>query len=358
MEYREALSFDDVLLVPRYSDLNSRSDANISTFGFSNPIGMTPMDTVTSVDMIELFLNKNMLASVHRYFKTPQEQYEYLSSLERAKLNKVYFAVGSVHKYKDWIDWLWERGIRRFIVDMAHGESTLCVDTVKYIKNLSNYAIVKGYTQDGKQLIPDELVNIIAGNVVTKSGFNRLQEAGANGIRTGVGSGSICSTRINTAFGMPQLSAIMDCARVKNDDVMLIACGGIKNSGDIVKAMAVGADMCFTGKLLASTDLALGQCYDKNREMTCDEKEVVYKHYRGMASREARNGVMAYASVEGVAGLVKYMGSTEGFISDTELNLKSALSYGGSRNWGDFRKKVKMVKISNSSINESQTHVL
>ena len=138
MEYREALSFDDVLLVPRYSDLKSRKEANIATFGFSNPLGMTPMDTVTSPAMIKLFVEKGMLASVHRYFKTPQEQYDYVYSAFGfggvPNIDNVYFAVGSVHKYKDWIDWLFNNGIRKFIVDMAHGESTLCTETVQYIR--------------------------------------------------------------------------------------------------------------------------------------------------------------------------------------------------------------------------------
>ena len=169
---------------------------------------------------------------------------------------------------------------------------------------------------------------------------------------------SICSTRINTGFGLPQLTAIMDCVRVKNPGVMVIACGGVKNTGDMAKALAVGADMCFMGKRLAATDLALGRTFDKRMELTDDVNEIAYKEYRGMASKEARAGVMEYGSVEGVSGKIPYTGKTVDLINDIELNLRSALSYGGSRNWGEFRRKVKIVKISNSSINESQTHVL
>lgn len=354
MEYRDALSFDDILLVPRYSDLNSRSEADVSTkcftvksdrmeyaFNFANPIGMSPMDTVSSKEMIKLFADKGMLASVHRYFKTVEEQFEYIRSIGPEYISKIFFAVGSVKKYNLWIDYLYANGVRNFIVDMAHGDSKLCIDTVSYLRSIGG-----------------DTVNIIAGNVVTKAGFNRLQDVGANGIRVGVGSGSICSTRINCGVGFPQFSAVLDCAKVKRPNVMLIACGGVKNSGDMVKAMVAGADMCFCGKLLAGTDLALGRSFDKNMELCVNESDVVYKEYRGMASREARAGIMDYSSVEGVSGKIFYTGKTEQFIKDTELNLKAALSYCGSRNWVELRRNVKIIKISNSAIIESQTHVI
>ena len=218
MEYREALSFDDVLLVPRYSDLKSRKEANIATFGFSNPVGMTPMDTVTSPAMIKLFVEKGMLASVHRYFKTPSEQHDFACQAFNFNdmplfMDNVYFAVGSVHKYKDWIDWLFNNGIRKFIVDMAHGESTLCTETVQYIR---------AFDVDDKSEGSEKLM-IIAGNVVTKSGFNRLQEAGANGIRVGIGSGCfVPDMLVNTNCGLKRIED------VKIGDVVYTHTGELK----------------------------------------------------------------------------------------------------------------------------------
>ena len=185
-----------------------------------------------------------------------------------------------------------------------------------------------------------------------------VEENHSYNIKNIVVHNSICSTRMNTGFGLPQLTAIDSCAKVKNPNVMLIACGGVKTTGDIAKAIAVGADMCFGGKLLAATDLGLGRTFNRNMELTDVESEIVYKEYRGMASREARAGVMEYGSVEGVSGKIPYTGKTVDLIRDIELNLKSALSYGGSRNWAEFRRKVKIVKISNSAINESLTHVI
>ena len=352
--FRECLSADDILLVPRYSNLKSRSEANISSFNYSIPLGNSPMDLISSPELIDLFVRNNLLATLHRYFNSGKEQYMYLLEgldfiyrNDPDKLSKIdniiqntWFSVGSCFKYDSWINYLYSQGIRKFLIDMAHGDSQVCIDTIKYIKDLKD-------------------TEIIAGNVATKAGFIRLQKAGAKGIRCGIGGGSICATRINSAFGVPTLTSVMDCAKVKDPEVFLIADGGIKNAGDIVKYMTVGADMVFCGKLLAGTDLTLGTCYNSNKEIVSqDSTEVYYKAYRGMASKEARQGVLNKSSIEGVSGLVKYVGSTEELINDIRMNLQAALSYGGVTNWNDLRKYVKIIRVSQSSIIESQTHVL
>ena len=190
---------------------------------------------------------------------------------------------------------------------------------------------------------------------------------------------SICSTRMNCGFGVPQFTSVQDCAKVKLPHVILISDGGIKHPGDISKAIAAGADFCMLGKMLASTDLAAGQCYDKDKHIVSPyidkvgvnttinvhkwiagckiNPEVRYKEYHGMASRDARKGVLQYASVEGVSGLTPFTGSTSQLLIDLKLNLEASLSYAGSRNWTDFKRHVKIIKISNSAILESSTHV-
>ena len=190
---------------------------------------------------------------------------------------------------------------------------------------------------------------------------------------------SICSTRMNCGFGVPQFTSVQDCAKVKLPHVILISDGGIKHPGDISKAIAAGADFCMLGKMLASTDLAAGQCYDKDKHIVSPyidkvgvnttinvhkwiagckiNPEVRYKEYHGMASRDARKGVLQYASVEGVSGLTPFTGSTVQLLTDLKLNLEASLSYAGSRNWIDFKRHVKIIKISNSAILESSTHV-
>jgi IMP dehydrogenase len=177
---------------------------------------------------------------------------------------------------------------------------------------------------------------------------------------------SICSTRLNTGFGVPLLASVEDCASVR-ENAYIIADGGIKHPGDIAKAIAFGADFAMSGKMFASTDLAPGDCYDKNYDHFCTYKEFVdagslwdevkYKRYRGMASASARKGVLKKASVEGVSGLIPYTGETIDFIDGLKANLKASLSYAGARNWKEFRPRVKKIKISNAAIVESQTHV-
>lgn len=190
---------------------------------------------------------------------------------------------------------------------------------------------------------------------------------------------SICSSRIQCATGLSQGSAIMDCASRKTT-AKLIADGGIKNNGDILKAIALGADYAMLGKMLAGTSLAGGECYDKNKELVepmamsfkihkdnnaiaipngeGPNPNMMYKSYHGMASKTAREGVLSYGSVEGVTGLIPYTGETKDVLNDMKLNLKAGMSYCGVRNWKEFQMKSKPIFVSNSGIIESQTHVL
>lgn len=184
---------------------------------------------------------------------------------------------------------------------------------------------------------------------------------------------SICSTALNTGFGVPILTNIIECAKVRKKGVWIIADGGVKNIGDIAKAVFFGADFCMLGKMLAATSDSEGICYNSKKEeikgdpiypdMIKEDDPIVksnivkYKAYRGMASRGARKGILSYASVEGVEGLIKYTRSTEAFINDTILQLQASLSYGGSRNWEEFRKKVKACRRSNSGIMAADTHL-
>jgi hypothetical protein len=184
--YRETYSCDDILLVPRYSELKSRNECDPGIDVYNLPIISSPMDTVYSKELDKLLTDNKIMTSVHRYFKDYKGQLEAAYSDKSRSCDYRFFAVGSIlGGGKKWIDGLFSSGVRHFLVDMAHGDSEACVETVKYLKNKIG--------DEGK---------IIAGNVATKSGFRRLEEAGAWGIRVGIGSG--CFTpdmKVNTPNG-------------------------------------------------------------------------------------------------------------------------------------------------------------
>jgi len=199
--FRNTYSFDDILLVPRYSNLESRSLCDVSMDTYNLPIITSPMDTVTTPGMIKYFINNNLMAVVHRYFQSAEEQYDYISSIGEGYVHSVFFAVGSIKKHKEWIDYLLDKNIRYFCIDMAHGDSQLCVDTIKYIKDKSSVS------------------KIIAGNVVTKSGFGRLQDVGADYIRVGIGCGCFTPEMlINTENGYIPIKDIKNGIKVYTHD--------------------------------------------------------------------------------------------------------------------------------------------
>lgn len=555
-------SYNDVSLVPAYSELTSRSQANPEMHGYKLPIIASCMDKLGH-KLMEEVINSNIPFIAHRSFKSAKDQYEYfIPNFEKTtpfdRYNRIWFAVGSVQKYKDWIDYLYfGQHVRNFCVDMAHGDSKSCIDTINYIKSLrtnndlTNKKVIldKKYFKSVPKESAEDKTHVIAGNVATIEGFKRLQKAGADGIRVGIASGSICftpntkvwfvsssgkvytkeikhieigdkvltasghtrkvinkfindytgeiykindinatpnhkfhvfnnetrekeyiaikdidinihsfikidgktekldidldeyigkvynievdeqhtyavgsaglgvsncSTALETGMGVPILTNIMEIAPYKKN-TWLIADGGANHCGDIAKAIYFGADFVMMGKMLAATDLAEGFCYNKFQEkigktfeiyphddiatilkeqlqkdiddgsITTEDIEyfektnesilvwgnnpkfihlyraihniVKYKQYNGMASREARTGLLNYASVEGRSGLIEYDCSTKQFIQDTYLRLQASLSYGGARNWSEFRKNVQAVRRSQAAISAGKTHL-
>lgn len=347
-DIRKVLSYNDILICPRNSELNHISDADIRmSYDYipvpfqAMPVINAPMNTVCSAPLLQCLAEMGMATTIHRWFPNAKEQLEFLDS---CLTGNHFLSVGIVGKWQDWIDELLASpkpfGI---LVDVANGDTKSCVDTVKYIRARSDAR------------------NIMAGNVATRSGFGRLQDAGANFIRVGIGGGSICSTRTQTGFGMPTLTSIFDCAKVK-DSAYLVADGGIETNGDICKAMAAGADMVMAGKLFASTSLAGNEKFDAEGNSTTNLDEAKYCNYHGMASKKAidsLNSKKSSISVEGVAGLIPYQGLTEDVIKGMIGNLQSAVAYyAGCRNWKEFQRKVKIVEITQQGYEESKTRVV
>lgn len=364
------ISYDDICIIQGYSNLKSRSNADISqvtvingnTTRNRNPMIVSPMVHTLTKEMLRSIIFNGMMFTVHRYFKSPEEQLrnalemlgensqESMSPEYWADLRTLFFAVGKCTK---WIDYLYQHGVRQFTVDFAQGYSETCIETVKYIKFLDKNNI------------------IMAGNVETEPGIRALMIAGANYIRCGIASGSICSTSKNTAVGRPIVSALLECSKARDQYfkdvdryVYLIADGGIRGASDIARAIGCGADYVMCGKLFAATSSAVGPFYDKNRYIwTPGEADdlPVYVEYAGMSSHKMRlhnnSHQVAGISIEGESGLIRYTGSTEDMINNVEANLRASLSYVGARNWLEFREKVVFAKVSNAGMIEKKTHL-
>jgi IMP dehydrogenase len=199
-------------------------------------------------------------------------------------------------------------------------------------------------------------ITIIAGNIATPQGYLDLSNWGADIIRANIGGGSICTTRVQTGHGFPGLQTVFDCQHIResfNLKTGIIADGGIRNSGDIVKALAAGADYVMVGSLLAGTDETPGTV------MINPQTQVKYKIYRGMASKEAQKDWKGtYSSNEGVSSTVPYKGSVHDVLSDLERGIRSGLSYSGVRDIKQLQEKAIWIKQTNASQIESSPHIL
>ena len=333
---KSTLSFDDVLLVPQYSDIESRSeevslDSALGEVTTQIPVISSPMDTVTETNMARAMDDLGGLGIVHRYNSIEGQA----SIIRSSNARNVGAAIGVSGDYVERAQEAIKAGANILCVDIAHGHHTLMRHALKVLRNTL-----------GTQ------VHIMAGNVATRKAVDDLADWGADSIRIGIGGGSICSTRIQTGHGMPTLASVIECAK-SDRDVALIADGGIRNSGDICKALAAGADFVMLGSMLSGTDEAPGE---KNFDSRTGK---FYKAYRGMASVEAQIDWRGHtSSVEGVASTVDYKGSVEAVISDIVRGVRSGLSYSGARTIRELQARSRMVRITSSGIIESQTHIL
>ncbi|KZS49410.1 IMP dehydrogenase [Rhizobium sp. BK591] len=236
-----------------------------------------------------------------------------------------------------------EAGVDLLVVDTAHGHSQRVLDAVTRVKKLSNS------------------VRIMAGNVATYDGTRALIDAGADAVKVGIGPGSICTTRIVAGVGVPQLAAIMSAVQAANDqDVPVIADGGIKFSGDLAKAIAAGASAVMIGSLLAGTDESPGEVYLYQGRS--------FKAYRGMGSvgAMARGSADRYFQAEvrdtlklvpeGIEGQVPYKGPVSGVIHQLAGGLKAAMGYVGGKDLKDFQERATFVRISGAGLRESHAH--
>jgi IMP dehydrogenase len=336
-----SVCFDDVLLVPQFSDIISRSEIDLTSYldkryRFRTPIISSPMDTVTGSKMARTMSDLGGLGIIHRY-NTVEDQalmVEKALNTTWSEGNEVVgVAIGVSGDYLERASAAIKAGAKIICVDIAHGHHTLMRHALNTLRNtFGNEA------------------HIMAGNVATLDAFNDLSDWGADSIRVGIGGGSICSTRIQTGHGMPTLQSILDCAK-SDRDATLIADGGIRTSGDIVKALAAGADFVMLGSLLAGTEESPGDTIFGNGGQR--------KVYRGMASKDAQLEWRGHASSEeGVSSTVPYKGDLKDVLDSLEKGIRSGLSYTGANNLKELRSKSRFIKQSSAGQRESFTHIM
>ena len=242
-------------------------------------------------------------------------------------------AIGVTGDYKERARALYDVGVKIICVDVAHGHHILMKEALASLKNIF-----------------DSNVHIMAGNVATLEGLNDISDWGADSVKCNIGGGSICSTRTQTGHGLPGLQTIINCAKTDRD-IKIIADGGIRTSGDIVKALAAGADFIMLGSMLAGADETPGE--------KVHTRSGVKKKYRGMASKDAQMDWRgAYSSNEGISTLIDWKGPVKLVLEDINNGVKSGLSYSGCRSIGELQTRCKWAKQTNAGLQESKTHIL
>lgn len=335
---RAYYSFDDVLLVPQYSKIVSRGDVNLSTtlggIELKLPIVSANMDSVTEFEMAFAMSRHGGGAGIMHRFTSINEQVSWVRQCGSNCVPAIVSIGLNACEWKPLLRQISEE-LNAVCIDVAHGDHQRMVDTIATIRKMYPY------------------LDIIAGNVATGEAASRLVVAGANIIKVGIGPGSVCSTRMVSGHGVPQLGAIMDVydkLSEINQPTYIIADGGIRYPGDIVKALAAGADAVMIGSLLAGTDEAAGE--------RIIEHGVAYKTYRGMASREAQTekGNGKTLRVEGVSTKVPYRGPVRDTLDNLEAGIRSGFSYSGANDLSELRENAEFIIVTGNTLKENHPH--
>ncbi len=331
-------TFDDVLIKPEFSDINSRTEIStaVSFLGreLALPFISANMDYVTEGEMLRVMTQAGGLGILHRFW--PWDEQLRTMSMLVANRTPVYFSIGvrdvveSLSRVDQATEKLLGSGLEGVCIDVAHGHHQRVADLVTELKRRYGNGL-----------------NVIAGNVATSEGTRFLYEAGADVVKVGIGAGSVCTTRTVAGVGVPQLSAIMECASfAKPRSLPIIADGGIRHSGDIAKAIAAGATTVMLGNLLAGTDETPGEMF------VVDGK--LHKRYRGQASFGS-NGER-YVK-EGIEGMVPSKGPTVKVLSELHAGLRSAMSYVGARTIEEFQGLADFIEVSPHTLTENSVRV-
>ena len=352
-----SLTYDDIQLVPAYSSIKSRQNIKLHTllsrrYGLLNPIVASPMDTVCEFEMAYKMAEMGGVGCIHR-FMSIGAQTDIVRRLKEAiyadefgiaeqwgvmyddwhaemKLVPIMAAIGVQDEDRARALSLVEAGANVLLIDVAHGHHQNVLDMIHWCK----------------ETLPDH-IDIIAGNIATKEAAEDLITFGADGLRVGIGGGSLCTTRIKTGFGVPNVTSLEEVCSVSGVPVM--ADGGIRTSGDMAKALAIGAETVMLGSLLAGTDESPGKILETQKGL--------YKRYRGSASLETKvtHGQQA-RNVEGESTTIPYKGGVKFIVNGLLDGVKSALSYAGAEDLKNYYPKY--VVVTNAGQNEAKPHLL
>jgi IMP dehydrogenase len=331
---RHALTYDDVALVPQFNNIPSRTEPGLESWltrklKISIPLLAANMDTVMSEELAEILIAQGSIPIFHRF--TPMSEQE---KWVKKFAGKTFISCG-IQKL-DETRKLLDLGALGACIDVAHGHSDRMF---RHIEEL-------------KKTHPDK--EIIAGNVCTAMAYHDLVNAGADAVKVGVGPGAACTTRMVTGFGVPQFSAVQDCARIAEKlRVPLIADGGIRTSRDVVLALAAGASTVMIGKLLAQTMESAAQKRKTDKYPSGYEAK-----FRGQASADFQNefygGLKAKTVAEGIDFWGPVSGTAEELITLLLGGIRSGMTYGGARNLKELQRKAEFVQVTASYIHESK----
>lgn len=359
------ITFDDVLLIPGYSGF-ARSDIDLTTkltknITLASPFVSSPMDTVTESELAIALAEQGGIGIIHRNLPIDAQADQVAKVVKRNLL--VGAAIGANVGFEDRAKALITAGVSVIVIDSAHGNAKPIIDAIIYMK--------KNFPK----------MDIIAGNVATREGAKNLIKAGVDGLRVGMGPGAICTTRIISGMGVPQLTAIMDtAAAAQKANVPVIADGGIKYSGDMVKALAAGAATVMMGSYFAGALEAPGKIHELTPEqvpsrfksiLSKRQKTYTFKEYRGMGSVAAMQEGARIKSedefhgksykdrvlvAEGVESLTPVKGTVKDIVDQSIGGIRSGLYYVGVKTIKELQEKGRFIQITQASLTESHPH--
>ena len=335
------LTFDDMTIVPKYSEVMSRSLCDTSTkignIELGTPLIASPMDTVCGRSMANRITELGGLGILHRFMGW-EDQLDIANELDRRSEHsalKVHYGVAVGVKDEHRIaELIADAKPSLMCIDVAHGHHIMVKNTIDFIRDL------------------DSDIHIMAGSICTAKAAADLESWGADSLRVGIGNGSMCETRIRAGVGVPQVNAIIECK--DETSISIISDGGCRTTGDVAKAIALGADAVMIGSLFAGTKETPGHI----QKMGQWPNEQLFKKYQGSASIDSKIARGEINNVEGNSRIIPYKGKVKRIVNDINDGLRSAMSYVGANNIEEFQKNASFVQVSQAGQIEAKPHGL